>query len=73
MGDAAENVYAAVETELSVRPTAYATALNVAALLSGTGALYTVPTVELGVLPSVVYRMPAPAVAVVIVTVCGVA
>ena len=32
--------------------------------------LYSVPTVELGVVPSVVYRMEAPAVVVLIVTFC---
>jgi hypothetical protein len=44
-------------------------ALSVSFVLTETGALYTVPTVSLGVLPSVVYRIVAPAVVVATVTV----
>ena len=42
-------------------------ALIVVVLASATGAVYSVPTVELGVLPSVVYRIEAPPVVVLIV------
>jgi hypothetical protein len=48
-------------------------AFNVSFVLTVTGPLYTVPTVSLGVLPSVVKRIVAPEVVVAIVTVCVVA
>jgi hypothetical protein len=50
-------------------PVSYAIALMVWFLLTDTGELYNVPTVSLGVLPSVVYRIVAPDVVVAIVTV----
>jgi hypothetical protein len=47
-------VYAPLVTLLSVKPLLYAIAFNVPVAAILTGAEYTVPTVELGVLPSVV-------------------
>jgi len=46
-------------------------ALSVSVTPTATGALYNVPAVSLGVLPSVVYRIDAPEVVVLIVTVCA--
>src|ERR1700687_511335 len=46
-------------------------ALIVSVLLTATGVLYNVPTVWLGVLPSVVYRIDAPDVVSLIVTFCA--
>jgi len=43
-------------------------AFSVFVLVTATGPLYNVPTVWLGVLPSVVYRIEAPDVVVLIVT-----
>jgi hypothetical protein len=63
--------YAAVATALLVMPLLYAMAFSVAVALTVTGPPYTAPTVSLGVLPSVVYRMFAPAVALEIATVCA--
>ena len=45
-------------------------ALTVCVAPTVIGVAYTVPTVEVGVLPSIVYRMDDPAVVVLIVTVC---
>jgi hypothetical protein len=44
----------ALETKLSLIPLAYAMAFTVVVLLTVSGALYSVPAVSLGVLPSVV-------------------
>src|ERR1700687_2925301 len=46
-------------------------ALSVSVTLTVTGPLYNVPAVSLGVVPSVVYRIDAPEVVVLIVTVCA--
>jgi hypothetical protein len=46
-------------------------ALIVSVTPTVTGVLYSVPAVSLGVLPSVVYRIDAPEVVVLIVTVCA--
>ena len=46
-------------------------AFTVVFVLSPIGAVYSVPVVALGVLPSVVYRIDAPAVVVLMVTVCA--
>ena len=47
-------VYAAEPTGLSLIPALYAMALSVNELATVTGPAYTVPTVDVGVLPSVV-------------------
>jgi hypothetical protein len=52
-------------------PDLYASAFSVKLLLTGTGLVYNVPVVELGVLPSVVYRIDAPEVVVAMVTDCA--
>ena len=65
-------VYTPVNTALSVIPALYAMAFSVSVLFTATGELYTFPTLDVGVLPSVVYRIEAPAVVVLIVTDCPV-
>jgi hypothetical protein len=45
-------------------------ARSVAVLLTATGPEYRVPVVEVGAVPSVVYRMEAPAVPLAMVTFC---
>jgi hypothetical protein len=54
LGVAARMLYTDVATLLFVKPLAYATALSVVVALTVTGPLYSVPTVSLGVVPSVV-------------------
>src|SRR5579864_320096 len=65
-------VYGPELIELSGLPARYAMALTVVVALTVIAPLYTVPAVSLGALPSVVYRIVAPAVVVVMVTVCAV-
>ena len=64
-------VYVVEATELSVIPPLYARALIVAVVEMVTGPEYKMPVVEVGALPSVVYRIDAPEVIVLMVTVCG--
>ena len=64
-------VYSAEATALSLEPDLKAIAFSVSVTPTDTAALYRVPTVEVGVLPSVVYRIDDPAVAELIVTVCA--
>src|SRR5579871_5938725 len=62
-------VYVAEAIALSVMPPAYAMALMVVVLATVIGLVYNVPAVSLGVLPLVVYRMEAPVVVVLMVTI----
>ena len=55
-------VYAPVATPESAHPAKYAIARIVVVADTAIGPAYSVPVVEVGVDPSVVYRMPAPAV-----------
>jgi hypothetical protein len=70
VGVAVTIVYAADAIELSVIPDLYAIAFRVSVAPTDTAPLYNVPAVSLGVLPSVVYRIDAPEVVVLIVTDC---
>ena len=65
-------VYVPVAIELSARPDRYAIALMVVFAVTAIGAVNRVPVVEVGVLPSMVYRIVAPDVAVLMVTLCAV-
>lgn len=72
VGAATASVYVPVVPGLSAHPVRYATAFSVVDTPTVTAPVYSVPTVALGaVTPSVVYRMLAPAVPVVIVTLCA--
>jgi hypothetical protein len=66
-------VYAPLDTDEVVHPDRYAAARIVTDDATAIGPVYTVPTVSLGVDPSVVYRMLAPGVDVESVTLCAVA
>jgi hypothetical protein len=66
-------VYAPLATPESVEPARYAIARIVVVADTAIGAEYTVPVVEVGVEPSVVYRMVAPEVDVDSVTLCALA
>jgi hypothetical protein len=66
-------VYALLDTDEVVHPDRYAAARIVTDDATAIGPAYTVPTVSLGVDPSVVYRMLAPGVDVDSVTLCAVA
>ncbi len=58
-------------TGLFVRPVAEEIAFTVVVPLSENGAAYAVPLVWLGTVPSSVYRIVAPAVVLLSVTVCA--
>jgi hypothetical protein len=64
-------VYAPTDTDEVVHPARYATARIVIDPGTANGREYTVPTVPLGVEPSVVYRIAAPGVVVDSVTLCA--
>ena len=66
-------VYVPLDTDEVVHPERYATARIVTDDATAIGPAYTVPTVSLGVDPSVAYRMVAPGVDVDSVTLCAVA
>jgi hypothetical protein len=66
-------VYVPLATAESAQPARYAIALIVVVADTVIGPAYTVPAVEVGVDPSVVYRMVAPGVDVDSVTLCGLA
>jgi len=67
------NVYVPFTTALSIMPPAYAIARKVVVALMGTAPEYRMPAVDVGVEPSVVYRIDAPAVVEEIVTDIGLA
>jgi hypothetical protein len=66
-------VYAPLATGEAVHPDRYATARIVTDDATAIGPAYTVPTVSLGIEPSVVYRIVAPCVVVDSVRLCAVA
>jgi len=65
-------VYAALDTDESAQPAWYAIAWIVVGADTRIAPVYTVPDVEVGVEPSVVYRIVAPGVDVDSVTLCAV-
>jgi hypothetical protein len=64
-------VYVPLATAESVMPDVYAMALIVVVTETGIAPVYNVPAVEVGVEPSVVYRMLAPGVDVDSDTLCA--
>jgi len=66
-------VYAPLDTDEVVHPDRYATARILTDAAAAIGPAYTVPTVSLGVEPSVVYLIVAPDVVVDSATLCAIA